>query len=70
MPKNINDGAYVINLDEYSDIRNHSINLYISNNDAIYFDSFGVKYIPKEIKHFIRNRNMQTNIRRIQTVIQ
>ena len=28
----------------------------------LYFDSFGVEYIPKEIKKFIRNRNIQTNI--------
>ena len=42
--------------------------LYIfQNNDAIYFNSFGVEHIPKEIKKFIGNKNMQTNILRIQT---
>ena len=32
----------------------------------IYFDSFGVEHIPKEIKTFIGNKNVITNIYRIQ----
>ena len=47
------DGAYVINLDEYSDIGTHWIALYNSNNNVTYFDSFGVEHISKEIKKFI-----------------
>ena len=35
-------------------------------NNVIYFDSFGVEHIPKEIKTFIGNKNMKTNIFRIQ----
>ena len=31
-----------------------------------YFDSFGVEYIPKEIKKSIGNKNIITNIYRIQ----
>ena len=31
-----------------------------------YFDSFGVEHIPKEIKKFINNENIITNIFRIQ----
>ena len=31
-----------------------------------YFDSFGVGYIPKEIKNFIGNKKSMTNIYRIQ----
>ena len=30
--------------------------------DAIYFDSFGVEHVPKEIKEFIANKNIITNI--------
>ena len=30
--------------------------------DAIYFDSFGVEHIPKEIKKFIGNKNIIKNI--------
>ena len=43
------DGAYVINLDEHSDIGTHWIALYILNNKVTCFDSFGVEHIPKEI---------------------
>ena len=34
--------------------------------DAKYFDSFGAEHIPKEIKKFIGNKNIITNIYRIQ----
>ena len=34
LPK-IKDGAYVINLDEYSDIGSHWIALYIQNNNLL-----------------------------------
>ena len=66
LPNKIRDGAYVINLDDYSDIGIHWIALYVKNNDIIYFDSFGVEHIPKEIKAFIKNKNVNTNIFRIQ----
>ena len=65
LPK-IKDGAYVINLDEYSDIGTHWVALYVQNNDVTYFDSFGVEHIPKEIRTFISNKNIKTNIFRIQ----
>ena len=63
----IKDGVYIINLDEYSDIGTHWVALYVQNNDVIYFDSFGVEYIPKEIRTFISNKNIKTNIVRIKT---
>ena len=48
----IKDGAYIINLDEYSDIGSHWIALYVQNIiNVIYFDSFGGEYIPEELKH-------------------
>ena len=62
----IKDGAYVINLDEHYDTGTHWIALYVKNNDITYFDSFGVEHIPKEIKAFIKKRNITTNIFRIQ----
>ena len=39
--------------------------MYVQNN-VIHFDSFGVEHIPKEIKTFIGNKNIKTNIFRIQ----
>ena len=66
LPK-IKDGAYVINLDEYSDIGTHWVALYVQNNNVTYFGSFGVEHIPKEIKTFIhRSLSITTNIFRIQ----
>ena len=38
----------------------------MQNNDVIYFDSFGVEHIPKEIRTFSSNKNIKTNIFRIQ----
>ena len=40
--------------------------MYLKNNDITYFDSFGVEHIPKEIKTFIKDRNIKTNIFGIQ----
>ena len=54
----IKDGAYIINLDEYSDIGTHWVALYVYNNSVTYFDSSGVEHIPKEIKTFINNENI------------
>ena len=62
----IKDEAYVINLDESSDIGTHWVALYVQNNGVTYFDSFGVEQIPKEIRTFISNKNIKTNIFRIQ----
>ena len=66
LPK-LKDRAYIINLDEYSDIRTHWVALWVDNNNVTYFDSFGVEHIPKEIKAFIgRSLSITTNIFRIQ----
>ena len=66
MPDKTKDGAYVINLDEYSHIGTHWIALYVLNKTVTYFDSFGIEHTPKEVKKFIANRNIITNIYRIQ----
>ena len=66
LPDKIKNGAYVISLDEYSDIGTHWTSLYVNNKTVIYFDSFGIEHIPKEVKKFIGNRNIITNIYRIQ----
>ena len=62
----IKDRAYIINLDEHCGIGTHWIGLYVRNNDVPYFDSFEVEHISKEIKTFISNKNIKTNIFRIQ----
>ena len=47
--KKINIGAYVINVDEYADAGTRWITLYEKSIEIIYFDSFGVEHVPKEI---------------------
>ena len=54
-------GAYIINLDEYSDIGTHWVALHVNNNDVTYFDSFGVEHIPEG-----HSLSITTNIFRIQ----
>ena len=69
LPDEIRDGAYVINLDDYSDIGTHWIVSYVNNKTVTCFDSFGVEHIPKEIKIFINNKNIISNIFRIQAYV-
>ena len=38
----------------------------VQNSDFTYFHYFGVEHIPEEIKTFIGNKNIKTNIFRIQ----
>ena len=40
--------------------------MYVKNNEVVYFDSFGVEYVPKEIKKFIEHKNKKTNLFRMQ----
>ena len=66
LPKTIKNGSDIINLDEYADVCTHWVALYVKNNEVIYFDSFGVEHVSKEIKRFIGHKNIKTNIFRIQ----
>ena len=45
----------------------HTLDCFIlQKNDIFHFDSFGVEYIPEEIKEFIRNKKIKANIFRVQ----
>ena len=65
--KKIKDGAYVINLDKYADVVTHWIALFWRRNEIVYFNSFGVEHVPKEIKEFIGKKNIKVNIFRVQS---
>ena len=60
--KKIKDGAYAINLDEYVDVGTHWIAFFCNRNEIVYFDSFGVDHVPKEIKELVGNENIKANI--------
>ena len=53
-------------MDEYEDAGTHWIALYIKNKRVVYFDSFGVEHVPKEIIKFIKNKDIIANIFRLQ----
>ena len=62
LPKKIKDGPYIINLDKYANVGTHWIALFCKKNENDYFGSFGVEYIPNEIKEFPGNKNIKINI--------
>ena len=62
----INDGAYVINLDEFKSIGTHWIALYVNDNNVTFFHRFRLEHIPKDIRKFNENKNVKTNIYRMQ----
>ena len=66
LPKIIKDVAYIINIDEYADVGTHWIALLCNRNEIVYFNSFGVEHVPKEIKEFVGNKNIKANIFRVQ----
>ena len=52
LSKKIKDGSYVRNLDEYADVGTHWTALFCNGNEIVYFDSFGVEHVSKEIREF------------------
>ena len=65
-PDKIKGGAYVVNLDEYSDIGTHWVTLHVNNKTVTYFDSFGIEHISKEVKKIVNIKNIIANIFRMQ----
>ena len=58
--------TYIINLDGYESIGTHWIALYVNSENVTYFDCLGVEHIPKQIRNVIENKNITTNIYRLQ----
>ena len=56
LPNRIKDGAYVISLDEYSDIGTHWVALYVNNKTVAYVNSFGIDHIPKESRNLLMRK--------------
>ena len=44
----------------------HSVSLFIDRNTSVYFDSFGIEYIPQEVLNKIKDKSITHNIFRIQ----
>ena len=56
LPNKTKKGAYVINLDEHENTGTHWVSSFVKPKYTVYFDSFGVEHIPKEINKFIGNK--------------
>ena len=54
--------AFVINLDDKNSKGTNWVSLFIHKNVAIYFDSFGIEYIPQEVLNKIRDKSITQNI--------
>ena len=67
LPNKIKGTASIINLDKYEDTGTHWIALFCRRNKIVYFNSFGVEHVPKEIENFIEHKNIKTNSFRIQS---
>ena len=63
------DGPYINSLDEYESIGTHWIDSFVNVENLTYFDSFGLEHIPKEIKKNMENKNILSNIHRIQAFL-
>ena len=64
---NLKKGAYVVNLDHSENTGTHWVVIFVREGEVIYSDSFGVEPIPKEIMEKTGNKNIKTNIFRIQS---
>ena len=55
-----------INHDDKDSKGTHWVSLCIDRNTAVYFDSFGIEYIPQEVLNKIKDKSITHNIFRIQ----
>ena len=53
----VKDDAYVINLNEYVNIRTHSVSIYVKDDQVMYCDCYGIEHVPK--------RNWKTSVIKI-----
>ena len=60
------DGKYVINLDDKNSNGRRWVSLFIDRKLAVYFDSFGIEYIPQYALNKIKDKSIIRNIFRIQ----
>ena len=46
--------------------KTHWVSLFMNKNITVYFDSFGIEYIPQEVLNEIRDKSITHNMVRIQ----
>ena len=62
----IKNRAYSINLDDKNNEGTHWVSFFLDRDTGVYFDSFGIEYIPQEVLNKIRDKSITHNILRIQ----
>ena len=62
----IKDGVYAINSDDKKSKGAHWVSFFIYRNISVYFDSFGIEYIPQEVLNKIEDKSVIHNIFLIQ----
>ena len=55
----------MINFDDKNSKGTHWVSLFIDRNTAIYFDSFGIEYIPQKALNKIKDKSITHNIFKI-----
>ena len=65
----IKDEAYVINLDDKQSKGTHRVLLFIDRNTVVYFNSFGIDYIPQKVLSKIKDKSITQNIFRNKIMI-
>ena len=65
LPK-IKDEVCVINLNDKNSKKAHCVWVFIDKNVVLYFDSFGIQYIPPEVLNKIIDKSITHNLFRIQ----
>ena len=62
----MNDGAYVLNLNDKNSKGTYWFSLFVNRITAVYFDSFGIEYIPQGVLNKIKDKSITHNIFSIQ----
>ena len=62
----MNDGAYVLNLNDKNSKGTYWFSLFVNRITAVYFDSFGIEYIPQGVLNKIKDKSITLNIFSIQ----
>ena len=60
-------GGYVVNLDERGSSGTHWVAIHVHGPKATYFDSFGIEHIPDEVLKFLKGKDLEANIFRVQS---
>ena len=65
----LENGGYIINLENSDKDGSHWVGLYIRDRDAVYFDPFGVQY-PTQVQTYCKSKKLIYNETQVQEISQ